>query len=482
MAQFNELAATLIPGVRMEIDPSRAIRGLPARPFRVLVFGQRLAAGSIAEAVIKPVTRSDQAETYWGAHSQIRRLIDRVRATNSQVELWGMALDDDGAAAAATGTITLSGGSAEAGVLYLYIAGERMQIGTTSSLDDSATAIAAAINAHPTLPVSAAVNPGQSDQVIVTALNGGLYGNDIDIRTNYNSGETTPAGLTATIVGMSGGAANPDVTTLTTALSDETYDLILMPWTDTANLAALELELEGRWDGNWMTDGLAISVVDTSYALHITAAAGYDSQYQVVVGTNNSPTPASELAGLIVGAVSASAAIDPARGFTGMELSGALAPTVADRFTNLERKLLLQNGIATMRITQSGEVQIERLVTNWVTDASQRDLTTQLTLSFIRWSWVERMSRLFLDERFKVSGDEDAQYEAGQRVLTEKGLKLESISWFADLQRKALVEDPALFEAESTFERFDPNTFHTILAVDIVNPLYGIDSSAQFRL
>ncbi len=479
---FNQLQATLVPGVRVEIDPSRSVRGLPGQPFKILVIGQRLAVGTVAAATLKLVTRDDQAPQYWGAHSQITRLIAALREVNRETEVWGVALDDDGAAVAAAGTITLSG-TPSGGVLGLYIAGVRLQISITSDLVASAAALAAAINAHASLPVQAAVNPGQQEQVIVTALNGGEAGNDIDMRDSYNPGEIRPDGLTVTYVAMASGAGDPDISTAITVLPGETYNLIVLPWTGTANLAALEAELEARWDGNTMTDGVAIAAKAGSVAALTTfAGTSLDSAYQVVLGINKSPTPPAELAARAAGLVASSAQSDPARGFTGMELTGALAPAAEDRFTRQERDLLLTAGIATMVTSASGEVALERMVTNYVIDAGLRDLTTMLTLSYVRWSWVERISRKFLTQRFKLKDDDGIPVAGGQRVLTPLRLKDEGIAWFKDLADAALVENLAQFKADSIFQRQGPNALQTLLAVDIINPLYNVDALLQHRL
>src|SRR5205085_418274 len=81
-----------------------------------------------------------------------------------------------------------------------------------------ATALAAAINAVPGLPVTGAAS---GSTVTVTAKNKGAAGNDNDLRLNYYgapNNELVPAGLNITVTAMASGATNP-TTGLTNALA-----------------------------------------------------------------------------------------------------------------------------------------------------------------------------------------------------------------------------------------------------------------------
>ena len=70
-------------------------------------------------------------------------MIGRARAIDPFGEIWYIAVPDIAAGTAATGTITVTGPAATAGVITLYIAGQRLQVAV--ALADSANAIAAAI-------------------------------------------------------------------------------------------------------------------------------------------------------------------------------------------------------------------------------------------------------------------------------------------------------------------------------------------------
>ena len=86
----------------------------------------------------------------------------------------------------------------------------------TDTVDEIATAIEAAINAEPTLPVTANAIAGA---VTLTSVFKGVNGNDISVSLNYygsSGGEETPVGLGITLPAtgfLTGGAGVPDFDT-----------------------------------------------------------------------------------------------------------------------------------------------------------------------------------------------------------------------------------------------------------------------------
>ncbi len=222
---FDHIPSTLrVPGVYVEINNELA--NASAFESKVLLIGQRLATGSVAEAVPTRVTSSEEGEAMCGRGSMLAEMIKAFKAANPFTETWLISLDDAGAGVAATGDITFGGAVTATGTLNLYIGGQRVQVAVASGEANSVTAtnVAAAITAATDLPVTAAVNGVDDTQVDLTARNDGTHGNDIDLRVNYYTGEVLPAGLTVTFVAMSNGATNPDVATAIAAIGDEWYN------------------------------------------------------------------------------------------------------------------------------------------------------------------------------------------------------------------------------------------------------------------
>ena len=123
--------------------------------------------------------------------------------------------------------------------------------------EDVVDALVVAITADTDLPISAVENGVEAKQIDFTAKNKGECANELDIRFNYNDGEELPENLTAAITAMSGGSGNPDIDEIITALNDEQFHMIVVPWLDATNLGKLETELDTRWGPLEQNDGYA---------------------------------------------------------------------------------------------------------------------------------------------------------------------------------------------------------------------------------
>ena len=160
------------------------------------------------------------------------------------------------ASVAATGTIVITDIASDAGTIHLYIAGDHIpvNIATTDSMDQIATAIGDAVNANFDLPVTATV---ATDTVTLTALWGGVSGNEINVSMNYYGtigGEITPhdLGITLTVGGLlSGGVGVPDFTAALSHLGETPFEYIAMPYTDSNSLFDWNEEFGFTDTGRW---------------------------------------------------------------------------------------------------------------------------------------------------------------------------------------------------------------------------------------
>jgi len=291
---FNSISADIrTPGQFIEYDNSRAVQGSPAMPNVTLFIGQRLAAGSVAAETPVMVSSASKAETYFGHGSMLAQMIEKYKAANPYTEAWAIALDDEGAGVAATGTFTFSGSATEAGNIYTYIGGERIVTAVASgdaadTVDDN---VAADITAHlltSNLPVSVGA---ASSVVTITALHKGTLGNDIDLRINMNAGESTPAGLTNTPVAMASGATDPDVADAIAVMSDAWYTTIVSAYADDTNHDKIEAELLTRWGPMIQRDGHSFIGICDTVANMTTAGNARNSQFTSLIGGGPSPTP-----------------------------------------------------------------------------------------------------------------------------------------------------------------------------------------------
>lgn len=487
---FDSIPSNLrVPLAYVEFNNTRAVVGSPAIPFKILVLGQMLAAGSAAANVPVQVTSADQAEQLFGRGSMLAAMFAALKAGDRYTESWAIPQDDDGAAVAAAGSILLGGAPTAAGTLNLYIAGKRVRIAVASGavLADVATALVAAINLDTSLPVTAAVNGVTPEQVDITARNKGEAGNDIDLRVNYYQGEALPKGLTAAITAMAAGAANPDLTAAIAAMGDEWYQAIVLPYTDAANLALLEAELASRFDGTRMIDGIAYCAFRGTHGETSTFGGTRNSPHLSCMGTGLSPTPPWLWAAAYAAQASASLQIDPARPLQTLVLATILPPAVEDRWTQQERNLLLYDGIATAYVDNGGQVRIEHEITTYqtnafgVADPSYLDVTTPATLSYLRYSVRARITQKF--PRHKLADDGTA-YGPGQAIVTPKVLRAELIALAKEWETAGLVENLDQYVADLIVERDanDRNRVNVLAPPDLVNQLRIFAAQVQFIL
>jgi phage tail sheath gpL-like len=139
---FNNIPNSIrVPGSYVEFDNSRALRGLNDWPARVLIMGQRLTTGSIAQGVPIRVIDAAQARTFFGRGSNLAHMFEAWFANLSLVEVFGIAMDDVGAGVAATGTIVVTGTATATGVIALMIGGRRVEVTVTSGQAAAAIAL-----------------------------------------------------------------------------------------------------------------------------------------------------------------------------------------------------------------------------------------------------------------------------------------------------------------------------------------------------
>lgn len=487
---FNEIPINLrVPGQYVEIDNSRAVQGLPGMPSRILVIGQMLPTGTAAAATPVDVLDADQAAELFGRASMLHRMFVALKANNRFTKTTAIPLEDDAAGTAAAGAVTFAGAATAAGTISLWIAGQRVRAGVAAAdtAADVATAVAAAVNAETDLPVTAAVDGVDTAKVNLTCRWKGETGNAIDLRLNYVMGETLPAGITATVTAMSGGAANPDIAAAITAMGDDWYTDIALPYVDAANLTAIETELAERFGPLVMQDGHAYAFADDTHGGLTTLGNSRNSPHLSIAGMKKCPTPAWEVAAALAGVCAYHANIDPARPFQTLALSGVLAPAEKDRFTLEERNLLLMDGITTLKVDDGGRVLIERVITTYETnaygvdDVSYLDLNTLKTLAYLRYSVRARIALRY--PRHKLASD-GTRYGPGQAIVTPSVIRAELIALFKDWEAAGLAEGIDQFKEDLVVERdeTDANRVNALIPPDVVNQFRVFAGQVQFRL
>lgn len=477
-----------VPGAYIEIDHTKAVRGLAQMTHRMLIIGQRLNTGTVAAGVLTKVTRKEDGVNYFGRGSMLAQQIDAALKVNPYTECYALALDDLVAGVTASGTVVFTGTPTESGTLNLYIGGRRLQVGITAAqtVAQVATNVAAAINADLDGAVTASSAAGT---VTITSRHKGIEGNDIDVRLNYYQGEFTPKGLVAAITALSGGTGNPDITAAITAMSTLSAYTILLGWTDAANVALIEAELQSRWGGMDMRQGHAFAHKNGSYSTLSTYGSARNSPHTTFTGLNKSPTLPWVISAQFGAAVEFSGANDPAVPFRTLALPDVLAPKESDRFIPTERNLLLRDGISTIVFDQSGAASIEQAITTYqqnsfgVDDVSLLKLNTKWTADYMRFAFRSSVQRDY--PRHKLAGDDVLpNIQPGQAIATPKLIRNTLISTARQLEKVGLLEDVDQFINELIVVRSDTdkNRVNAILPPNLVNQFDVFAAAVQYVL
>lgn len=487
MISFNQISANIrTPGAYVEFDASRAQGGLPQVVNRVLIIGQKLAAGTAPQLVPQRVNAEAQADLLFGKGSIAARAYAAFRKADRSSECYVVGMTDLVGGTQATSTITVTGPATAAGTIALMIAGQRVAVGVANAsiADTVAAAIAAAVNANTSLPVTAAA---VAAVVTLTARHKGTAGNDIDVRHSYYQGEALPAGIALAFAAVTPGAGDPDYAPLWPALGEVDYRTIILAHHSAAVLASVEAELASRWGPQRMQESFCWTAKRGDLAALIAFGPTRNSELVSDIGTGLSPTPPWEWAGAYGGIGGYYTAIDPARPLNTLTLPGVLPPAPAARLARADREALLNAGVATYNVGSDGNVAIERTVTSYQKDGYAQpstaflDAETVLTLSYLRIAVRSRFLAKF--PRYKLAND-NTRFGPGQAIVTPSVLRGELLALMRECEEAGLVENLDQFKADLIVERDanDPNRVNALVPPDLVNQFRVFAAQIQFRV
>jgi phage tail sheath gpL-like len=490
---FNKIPANLrLPGVFIEVDPSRASRS--DDPGRILLIGQMLATGTAVAGVPVPVTSVADAKLQFGVGSMLADMVAAVRLADPFGLLWALPLADAGGAVAGTQTITVTAAPTAPGVIPLYIAGVSVPVAVagTETITSTAAAIAAAINANLDLPVTAAPVVGV---VTLTARNKGTLGNDIDVRYAWlgnAGGEALPASYVGAIAAGVAGTTDPTITAGMAALGDQTYDFIAMPYTDATNLNAARDAMNdttGRWAFNRMVWGHVFTAQRATVSQATTFGLLRNDPHTTVLAFSLSPTPVWRWVAGYVGAAAVVLRNDPARPVQGIEVPGLLAPPLGSvgRFSMSERQTLLFSGISTFTASFDGIVRIERLISTYQLNATaQIDeawLSVEKTFTLMR---VQRRLRAALTAAFprhKLAHD-GTRVAPGATVVTPQIARAFVIAEMRKQEFDGLLDnvDAIIDQVFCEIDGLNPDRLNVLFPPPLIGQLRILAVLSQFHV
>ena len=502
--RFNNIPDTLrTPGAYAEVDPSRALTGLQALPHRVLIVCQKIAAGTAAYDTIMHITRDGLADGFFGPGSIGARMCNMFKANNQFTEVDAVAIGSGIAGTAAEATLDLSlvfGSNEYSGIamLYMMVNGKRggnFDLAVTSGMSAGglASLMASTINADSTLPCVAALSAvaASMGKITFSAVCSGTLGNYLDIRFNYDIGNSYPPGWSTTpsTVVFSGGSVDPELDDAWAVIDGQRYHYIIQPYITAANLTSLETELADRFAPMEDLQGHGFTAVRGTQASCTTLGNSRNSPHNTLVGAYDAPQTPEEWAAAWGAVASFNLNNDPARPLHYLKLKNILPPPPESRFTQSERNILLYDGVATWIVDSSGNVLIERCITTYqsndlgILDPTYLDIQTLATLGELRDQWKLRMVSRFIIPRFKLA-DDGFPVQPGSFVATPSTIAQETIALFTELRNAGLIENLEDFKDNLRVERSssDRNRVNVLLPPDLINQFRILAGLFQFIL
>ena len=480
---FNTIGVVLTPGVYVEVDNTRAQQGLAELPNRTLLIG--VADGTADLNVPVRVTNLGLVDELFGRGVMLAEMCKAFGDANPLAEMWAFPTGIIAPASVATATVIFAGGATKSGVVTVFIAGRAVSVAVAAGDNDTAiaTAWADAANAITDLPVTAAVDVYT---VTLTSKWGGYTGNMIDVRVD--EGASLPS-VTITANPFTGGNGDVSLAQLFAAIGDEVFTTwVLPPLADTTlnnQIAAVEAELERRAGGTVQLPAQLFTAVGGTHAEISTWAGSRNSPFVVSMGLQKSPTPPWIVASLAA-AMDVSEP-DPARPRQTLPLPGMIPPATIDRYTQTERQIHLNEGVATFIVDAGGACRIERLVTTYtltplgVPDTSYRDVETLRTLAALRHTLRARLATRF--PRYKVA-DDGFDVPPGAAIVTPSVIRGEVIALAQEWVERGWIENIDQFKRDLVVRRntTDPNRVDIQLPPDLVNQLRVLAGQIQFRV
>lgn len=343
---------------------------------KLLFVGQKYLTGtSVSGVLVENILNDNSWDTLFGKGSPIAEAIRRARRVNGETQFDAIALDDNVAGGAATGTLNFHGQVdplEKTRTMTVYIGSKKfggyvIPILAGSSATDVGDLVAATINADASALVTAVNVLGL---VTVTAKTKGLFGNGIGLRVDglEPAREALLPGTTLSIevTKMSGGALDPVLASVFDVIGDNRYQGIVWQFDDLTEVVDL---LDSRFNvANDIQDGRAFYSFTDTLANHLTTLTAlntnslcYNADKLVTKSKHGGPnileipfTKAAEFAairalrrtdGSILGSTVISRSANDSFGGAHMNskpyfntlLSDCLVPDIGDSWTDVEQ-------------------------------------------------------------------------------------------------------------------------------------------------
>jgi len=446
------------PGKYFEFNTKLAVRTLPTNAQKLLIVGQRLAAGSVQALQPTNVFSGDQAALYFGAGSLAHIAAVAAITANPYVALTVIGVDDAVAGQPAVGTVVFAGTATADGAFALFVGNKRIDIPTYTG--DTAAVIAARmadqLTQNTALPVTAAA---PNATLTLTAKNKGDAGNGIVVsQLNQTNG------VTVTVTPLAGGLNDPDIAPALAAVFGAQYDIYAVCYPTQATLTKLRTHLDSI--SGPLEQRPAIGVAGTPGTLAAgTTLTGQINEGRITVGWHpGSVCLPAELAAVYAAVIASEE--DPAMPLDTLPLTGLDVTPLTSRPGRTEQENALNNGLTPFEVGPGDVVQIVRAISTYTKDAqgiddpALLDITTIRTLDYTRKAMLQRIALRF--PRSKLSERTPPKVRS---ELLDVAYKLEELEILenVDANKNSLIVER---------DAQDVNRLDAAIPADVVNGLH----------
>jgi len=343
------------------------------------------------------------------------------------------------------------------GSLPLFIAGKKFEAIVTKETTKFFSDLADKITKDSSCPLKAEAH---ESALTLTAKNKGVMAGNIDVRAELGFSKQPAAGLKLKVEHTQAEAGMGDVNLeeCIKKIADKQFHIIVNPYTDQESLHVLDQDLTERFLASRQLEGQMIAALggDDVVLTDSKQTPLQHSKHMTFLATGkNSPTPSFVWAAALSAVVANEGQVDPARPFNTLPIYGCLPDEDGSRYERAARARLLDAGFSTYNVDFNGNPRIERLITtysniNSTTDQSYLSLNTLLTLSYLRFSFVNYFSAKY--PRHKLA-DDSAIVHPGSAILTPKTAQCEAVALFLSWEEDGLVENFDQFKSDLIVER-----------------------------